>query len=142
VFNARRQQIEETYHVTFDESMEATMFTNTSLDEIGIDDSSRYPLDEFLQDNDPSRQYQSNSDISYYIIPHGPPDLINIEGNQEQNDQDEQINSQPTKESSGNNTETSVPITEPSVPEVPQSQSTHHASTSSYPVAQDRWSRD
>ncbi|GKG05631.1 hypothetical protein Tco_0325717, partial [Tanacetum coccineum] len=27
-------------------------------------------------------------------------------------------------------------------PEVSQSQITHHASTSSYPVAQDRWSKD
>ncbi|GJR75653.1 retrovirus-related pol polyprotein from transposon TNT 1-94 [Tanacetum coccineum] len=31
---------------------------------------------------------------------------------------------------------------EPLVPEVPQSQSTNHASTSSYSVAQDRWPRD
>ncbi|GKB69148.1 retrovirus-related pol polyprotein from transposon TNT 1-94 [Tanacetum coccineum] len=54
VYNIRRQQIEETYHVTFDESMEAIGFTNTSVDEIGIDDSSRYPPDEF-QEDDPSR---------------------------------------------------------------------------------------
>ncbi|GKC86311.1 retrovirus-related pol polyprotein from transposon TNT 1-94, partial [Tanacetum coccineum] len=33
-------------------------------------------------------------------------------------------------------------VWKPSVPEVPQSQNTHHASTSSYPIAQDRWSRD
>ncbi|GKB87169.1 retrovirus-related pol polyprotein from transposon TNT 1-94 [Tanacetum coccineum] len=71
VFNTRRQQVEETYHVTFDESMEAIRFTNTSVDEIGIDDSSRYPPDEFLQEDDPSRQYQVDSDVSYYIIPHG-----------------------------------------------------------------------
>ncbi|GKA99725.1 retrovirus-related pol polyprotein from transposon TNT 1-94 [Tanacetum coccineum] len=71
VFNTRRQQVEETYHVTFDESMEAIRFTNTLVDEIGIDDSSRYPPDEFLQENDPSRQYQANSDISYYVISHG-----------------------------------------------------------------------
>ncbi|GJW49766.1 retrovirus-related pol polyprotein from transposon TNT 1-94 [Tanacetum coccineum] len=48
VFNTRRQQIEETYHVTFDESMEAIRSTNTLVDEIRIDDSSRYPPDEFL----------------------------------------------------------------------------------------------
>ncbi|GJR27159.1 retrovirus-related pol polyprotein from transposon TNT 1-94 [Tanacetum coccineum] len=48
VFNTRRQQVEETCHVTFDESMEAIRFTNTLVDEIGIDNSSRYPLDEFL----------------------------------------------------------------------------------------------
>ncbi|GJQ93282.1 retrovirus-related pol polyprotein from transposon TNT 1-94 [Tanacetum coccineum] len=71
VYNTRRQQIEETYHVTFDESMKATRFTNTSVDEIGIDDSSMYHSDEFLQEDDLSRQYQANSDISYYIIPHG-----------------------------------------------------------------------
>ncbi|GKC17387.1 hypothetical protein Tco_1014169 [Tanacetum coccineum] len=71
VFNTRRQQIEETYHVTFDESIEAIMFTNTLIDEIRIDDSSRYPPDEFLQEDDLSRQYQSNSDISFYISPHG-----------------------------------------------------------------------
>ncbi|GJZ88319.1 retrovirus-related pol polyprotein from transposon TNT 1-94 [Tanacetum coccineum] len=71
VFNTRRQQIEETYHVTFDESIKAIRFTNTSVDEVGIDDSSRYPPDKFLQGDDPSRQYQTDSDISYYIIPHG-----------------------------------------------------------------------
>ncbi|GJT70270.1 retrovirus-related pol polyprotein from transposon TNT 1-94 [Tanacetum coccineum] len=70
VYNTRRQQIEETYHVTFDESIEAIRFTNTSVDKIGIDDSSRYPPDEF-QEDDPSRQYQVDSDVSYYIIPHG-----------------------------------------------------------------------
>ncbi|GJW15301.1 retrovirus-related pol polyprotein from transposon TNT 1-94 [Tanacetum coccineum] len=70
-FNIRRQQVKETYHVTFDESMDAIRFTNTSIDEIGIDDSSRYPPDKFLQEDDPSRQYQVGSDLSYYIIPHG-----------------------------------------------------------------------
>ncbi|GJV77987.1 hypothetical protein Tco_1509571 [Tanacetum coccineum] len=71
VFNTRRQQVEETYHVTFDESMEAIRFTNTSVDEIGIDDSSRYPPNKFIHKDDPSRQYQENFDISYYVIPHG-----------------------------------------------------------------------
>nr|GEX35808.1 retrovirus-related Pol polyprotein from transposon TNT 1-94 [Tanacetum cinerariifolium]GEX37519.1 retrovirus-related Pol polyprotein from transposon TNT 1-94 [Tanacetum cinerariifolium] len=125
--NTRRQQIKETYHVTFDESMEAIRFTNTSIDEIGIDDSSRYPPDEFLHEDDQSRKYQVDSDISYYVIPHGrslieltqenhipevivsnehdfpltedikdPPDLINTEETHEQNDQDDQIITQPT----------------------------------------------
>ncbi|GKC97593.1 retrovirus-related pol polyprotein from transposon TNT 1-94 [Tanacetum coccineum] len=53
VFNTRRQQIEETYHVTFDERMEAIRFINTLVDEIGIDDSSRYPPSEFLHEDDP-----------------------------------------------------------------------------------------
>nr|GEX22866.1 retrovirus-related Pol polyprotein from transposon TNT 1-94 [Tanacetum cinerariifolium] len=70
VFNIRRQQVKETYHVTFDESMGAIRFSNISEDEIGIDDSFRYPLDEFIHEDDPYRQYQANFDISYYVIPH------------------------------------------------------------------------
>ncbi|GJR32054.1 retrovirus-related pol polyprotein from transposon TNT 1-94 [Tanacetum coccineum] len=71
VFNIIRQQIEETYHVTFYKSMEAIRFTNTLVDEIGIDNSSRYPPDVYHHEDDPSRQYQYNYDILYYIIPHG-----------------------------------------------------------------------
>ncbi|GJS11792.1 retrovirus-related pol polyprotein from transposon TNT 1-94 [Tanacetum coccineum] len=173
VFNTRRQQIEETYHVTFDESIEAIRFTNTLVDEIRIDNSSRYPPDEYHHEDDLSRQYQSNSNISYYVIPHGrslteltqeknipkvnaankhdtpynedvegPPDPTNTEGIQEQNVKDEQISNQPTKKSLGNNTKIFVTINESLVPEVIQSQNTNHASTSSYPVAQDRWSKD
>ncbi|GJW16172.1 retrovirus-related pol polyprotein from transposon TNT 1-94 [Tanacetum coccineum] len=71
IFNTRRQQVEETYHVTFAESMKAIRFTNTSQDEIGIDDSSRYPPDEFLHEDNPSRQYQVDSNVLYCVIPHG-----------------------------------------------------------------------
>ncbi|GJZ74178.1 retrovirus-related pol polyprotein from transposon TNT 1-94 [Tanacetum coccineum] len=126
VFNTRRQQVEETYHVTFDESIEAIRFTNTLVDEIGIDDSPRYPLDEYLHEDDPSRQYQSNFDISYYLAsPHtkvveGLPDLVNTEGNNEQNIQDEQIITQPSDSTSWNNTEVLVPTIEPSVSEIHQ----------------------
>ncbi|GJU19166.1 retrovirus-related pol polyprotein from transposon TNT 1-94 [Tanacetum coccineum] len=65
VFNTRRQQVEKTYHVTFDESMEAIRFTNTSVDEIRIDDSFRYHPSEFIYEDDLSRQYQANYGISY-----------------------------------------------------------------------------
>ncbi|GKF76373.1 hypothetical protein Tco_0225817 [Tanacetum coccineum] len=51
--------------------MEAIRFTNTSKSEIGIDNSSRYPSDEFIHEDDPSRQYQTDFDISYYVIPYG-----------------------------------------------------------------------
>ncbi|GJU87077.1 retrovirus-related pol polyprotein from transposon TNT 1-94 [Tanacetum coccineum] len=135
VYNTRRQQIEETYHVTFDESIEAIRFTNTSVDEIGIDDSSRYPPNEFQVD-DPSRQYQVDSGVSYYIIPHGrslteitqenhvpeviahneheilhtedtkgPPNPINTEGTHEQNVQNDQMITQPTDVPSRSNIE-------------------------------------
>ncbi|GJV68940.1 retrovirus-related pol polyprotein from transposon TNT 1-94 [Tanacetum coccineum] len=140
VFNTRRQQIEKTYHVTFDKSTETLRFINTSVDEIGIDDSSRYPPDEYHHEDDPSRQYQLNSNISYYIIPHG---RSLTELTQEKHiPEDKQISNQPIEETSRNNTKTLVPITESLVPEVIQSQNTNHASSSSYPAAQDKWSKD
>ncbi|GJW90670.1 retrovirus-related pol polyprotein from transposon TNT 1-94 [Tanacetum coccineum] len=33
--------------------------------------SMEMPLDEFIHEDDPSRQYQTDYDISYYVIPHG-----------------------------------------------------------------------
>ncbi|GJW87917.1 retrovirus-related pol polyprotein from transposon TNT 1-94 [Tanacetum coccineum] len=138
--NTRRQQIEGTYHVTFDESMEAIRFTNTLVDEIGIDDSSRYPPDEFLED-DPSRQYQVDSDVSYYIDTKGPLDLINTEGTHEQNIQNDQMITQPTDAPSGNNTKGSGSITEPLVLDVTQSHIPNQASLSSHPIPEGRCSR-
>ncbi|GJU21206.1 retrovirus-related pol polyprotein from transposon TNT 1-94 [Tanacetum coccineum] len=144
VFNTRRQKVKETYHVTFDKSMEAIRFTNTSVDEIGIDDSSRYPPNEFLQKDDPSRQYQvdSDPDIPYTRDTEGPPDLINTEGTLEQNFQNDQMITQPIDIPSGNNTEVSGSITKSLVPDVTQSHISNQASTSSHLVPQDRWSRD
>nr|GEX17409.1 hypothetical protein [Tanacetum cinerariifolium] len=113
VYNTRRQKIEETYRVTFDESIKAIRFSNTSVDEIGIDDSFRYPPDEFPYEDDPSRQYQDN-----------------------------QLITQPTNVPSGNNTEVSEPITKPLVPDVTQPHILNQASTNSQPAPQDRWSKD
>ncbi|GJX57032.1 retrovirus-related pol polyprotein from transposon TNT 1-94, partial [Tanacetum coccineum] len=115
VYNTRRQQIEETYHVTFDESMEAIRFTNTLVDEIGINDSSRYPPDEF-QGDDISRQYQVDSD-------------------------NDQMITQPTDIPSGNNTEVLGSIPESLVPDVTQSHILNQASTRSHPAPQDRWNK-
>nr|GEV28702.1 retrovirus-related Pol polyprotein from transposon TNT 1-94 [Tanacetum cinerariifolium] len=139
VYNTRRQQIEETNHVTFDESMEAR-FTNTSVDEIGIDDSSRYPPGEFLHEDDPSRQYQVDYDISYYVIPHGRSVTELTQENHAL--EDDQRITQPIDVPSGNNTEASRPITKPLVPNDSQSYIPNQASTSSHPAPQDRWSRD
>ncbi|GJY01204.1 retrovirus-related pol polyprotein from transposon TNT 1-94 [Tanacetum coccineum] len=126
VFKTRRQQIEETYHATFDKSMKAIRIKNTSVDEIGIDNSSRYPPDEFLQEDDPSRQYQANSDISYYITLYGHS-LIEL--------------------TQDNYVREVITINEKNTPynkdvEVPQYLIIHHASTSLHPAPQDRWSRD
>ncbi|GKB73956.1 retrovirus-related pol polyprotein from transposon TNT 1-94 [Tanacetum coccineum] len=112
VFNTRRQQIEETYHINVMRVWKPLVIALNEQDTPHIEDVK------------------------------GPHDLINTEGTQEQNVQNEQINHQFTEETSRNNTKISVLITESLVPKVPQSQDTNHASTSSYIVAQNRWSRD
>ncbi|GJT79883.1 retrovirus-related pol polyprotein from transposon TNT 1-94 [Tanacetum coccineum] len=125
VYNTRRQQIEETYHVTFNKSMESIRFTNTS-----IDDSSRYPTDEFQEDG-LSRQYQVDSDISYYIIPHG---RLLTEITQENHIPKVVAPNEPkilhTKDTEGSNIEVSGSIIEPLVPDVTQFHITNQASTS------------
>ena len=73
MLNTRRQQTEETYYITVDESTESIRFSSSSVEEIGIDDSSRYPPDEYLLENHTSTQYQDDADVSYYIIPHNLP---------------------------------------------------------------------
>ncbi|GKB12198.1 retrovirus-related pol polyprotein from transposon TNT 1-94 [Tanacetum coccineum] len=105
VFNTRRQQIKETCHVTFDESIEA--IRKTCPEVIALNG----------QDNPKTKDVE------------GPPDLTNTKETQDQNVQHEQIDHQLTEETSGNNTKTLVPITKPLVPEVPQSQDTNYAST-------------
>ncbi|GJV67046.1 retrovirus-related pol polyprotein from transposon TNT 1-94 [Tanacetum coccineum] len=111
--------------------MEAIRFTNTLVDEIGIDDSSRYPPDEF-QEDDPSRQYQVDSDVSYYIIIYGRS-LIEI-----------------TQE---NNVPEVIAPNEPEIlhtedaegpPDPINTEGTHEQNVQliSHPVPRDRWSRD
>nr|GEW30811.1 retrovirus-related Pol polyprotein from transposon TNT 1-94 [Tanacetum cinerariifolium] len=148
VYNTRRQQIEETYHVTFDESIEAIRFTNTSVDEIGINDSSRYPPDKFLHKDELSGQYQVDYDISYYVIPYGRSHTELTQENHVPEDEQNTIQNPEipsgsnTEEPSRNNTDIAVPVVESLVPDVPQSHVLNQASTSSYHVLQDRWSRE
>nr|GEX04486.1 retrovirus-related Pol polyprotein from transposon TNT 1-94 [Tanacetum cinerariifolium] len=47
VFNIRRQQTKETYHITFNESLDAIKFIKPSIDNINIAKSKRYPPDEY-----------------------------------------------------------------------------------------------
>ncbi|GJV23110.1 retrovirus-related pol polyprotein from transposon TNT 1-94 [Tanacetum coccineum] len=48
VFNTRRKQTEETYHITFDESLDDIKFLKPSVDNINIVETERYPPDEYL----------------------------------------------------------------------------------------------
>ncbi|GKC69079.1 hypothetical protein Tco_1114962, partial [Tanacetum coccineum] len=133
VYNIRRQQIEETYHVTFDENSDVSYYIiphGRSLTEITQENH----VLEVIAPNEPE-------------IPHteddkGPLDPINTEGTHEQNVQNDQMITQPTDVPSGNNKEVSGSITEPLVPHVTLSHITNQASTSSHPVSKDRWSRD
>nr|GEW55917.1 retrovirus-related Pol polyprotein from transposon TNT 1-94 [Tanacetum cinerariifolium] len=56
VFNTRRQQTEETYHTTFNESHEAIKFLKPLVDNINIAESERYPPDEYLYPCEPSQR--------------------------------------------------------------------------------------
>ncbi|GJT01786.1 retrovirus-related pol polyprotein from transposon TNT 1-94 [Tanacetum coccineum] len=85
-------------------------------------------IDEFLHEDDPSRQYQVDSDVSYYVI---PPDLYSLNlPKKTMSLNNEQITTQPTKGPSGNNTKISISINESLVPNVPQSHISNQASTS------------
>ncbi|GJV69306.1 retrovirus-related pol polyprotein from transposon TNT 1-94 [Tanacetum coccineum] len=55
VFNTRKKQTEETYHITFDESPDAIKFSKPSVDNINIAETERYPPDEYLHPYKPSK---------------------------------------------------------------------------------------
>ncbi|GJS98586.1 retrovirus-related pol polyprotein from transposon TNT 1-94 [Tanacetum coccineum] len=100
VFNTRRQQIEETYHITFDESPNAIKFSKPSVDDINIVETERYPLDDNLHPYDPSQRYQTNNNDVTFIEPYDFPKLVVLEidvssdhnGQTNQNDQSVQTN--------------------------------------------------
>nr|GEY98684.1 retrovirus-related Pol polyprotein from transposon TNT 1-94 [Tanacetum cinerariifolium] len=54
--NTRRQQTEETYHITFDESPKAIKFSKSAVDNINITKTKRYPPDEYLHPYEPSQR--------------------------------------------------------------------------------------
>nr|GEZ31105.1 retrovirus-related Pol polyprotein from transposon TNT 1-94 [Tanacetum cinerariifolium] len=98
VYNIRRQLIEETYHLTFDESIEAI----------------RRSLTEITQENHvPGVIALNKPEIPHTDDTKGPRDLINTKGIHEQNVQNDQMITQPTNAPSRNNTEGPGPITEP-----------------------------
>lgn len=147
VFNTRRQQTEETYHITVDESTESIRFSNSSVEEIGIDDSSRYPPDEYLPKNHTSTQYQADVDVSYYIIPYNLPQPTISEFIENQQVSNETTTTEPIAQEPSNqavHTEVTedqnlelpqVPVTEPT----PTNQAS--ASSNSYPEPQDSWTK-
>ncbi|GJT30816.1 retrovirus-related pol polyprotein from transposon TNT 1-94 [Tanacetum coccineum] len=121
VFNTRRQQVEETYHVTFDENSDVSYYIishGRSLTELTQENH----VPEVIAPNEPEIPHTEDTEV--------PPDLINTEGTHEQNVQNDQMITQPTDVPSGNNIEVSGSITEPLVPDVTQSHISKQASTS------------
>ncbi|GJS76191.1 retrovirus-related pol polyprotein from transposon TNT 1-94 [Tanacetum coccineum] len=98
VFNTRRQQTEETYHITFDESPDAIKFSKPSVDNINIAETERYPPDEYLHPYEPSQRYQTNSNDVSFIEPYEYPEPVVLEtevssdqnGQTDQNDHNDQ----------------------------------------------------
>nr|GEV28349.1 hypothetical protein [Tanacetum cinerariifolium] len=79
VFNTKRQQTKETYHITFDESPDAIKFSKPSVDNINIAKNKRYPPDEYLYPYDPSQRYQTNSNDVSFIEPYESPEPVVLE---------------------------------------------------------------
>ncbi|GKC10980.1 retrovirus-related pol polyprotein from transposon TNT 1-94 [Tanacetum coccineum] len=79
VFNTRRQQTEETYHITFDESPNAIKFLKPSVDNINIAKNIRYPPDEYLHPYGPSHRYQTNNNDVSFIEPYESPEPVVLE---------------------------------------------------------------
>ncbi|GJY28327.1 retrovirus-related pol polyprotein from transposon TNT 1-94 [Tanacetum coccineum] len=89
VFNTRRKQTKETYHITFDESPEAIKFLKPSVDNINIAESERYPPDVYLHTYEPSQRYQTNINNVSFIEPYECPEplVLETEVSSDQNDQ-------------------------------------------------------
>nr|GEZ62528.1 retrovirus-related Pol polyprotein from transposon TNT 1-94 [Tanacetum cinerariifolium] len=68
VFNTRRQEIKETYHVTFNEVDEVITHTSTNGDEINFNENRSFHNDEFLL----SRRNPSQSTRNYDYLPYVP----------------------------------------------------------------------
>ncbi|GJV89542.1 retrovirus-related pol polyprotein from transposon TNT 1-94 [Tanacetum coccineum] len=79
VFKTRRQQIEETYHIIFDESHADIKFSKPLVDNINIAETERYPPNEYLHPYKPSQRYQTNTNGVYFIEPYEYPKPVVLE---------------------------------------------------------------
>ncbi|GJS79119.1 retrovirus-related pol polyprotein from transposon TNT 1-94 [Tanacetum coccineum] len=78
VFNIRRQEMEETYHVTFSEDDEAISKSCTKGDEINFDENRSFPDDEFLVPRNKVSLCSGNDDYFPYVPAHDPFFTTNI----------------------------------------------------------------
>ncbi|GJR28876.1 retrovirus-related pol polyprotein from transposon TNT 1-94 [Tanacetum coccineum] len=145
VFNIRRQQTKETYHITFNESPYAIKFLKPTVDNINIAENERYPPDEYLHPYEPSQRYQTNSNDVSFIEPYECPKPVVLEtevssdqnGQTDQNDHNDQNDQSIFEHSSSPRVEdtlvqNTIPILNPPLP-IPSVVT---------PVPQDIWSQD
>ncbi|GJZ40891.1 hypothetical protein Tco_0587777 [Tanacetum coccineum] len=87
-----QQQIEETYHIIFDESLDAIKLSKSLVDDIKIAESERYPPDEYLHPYEPSQRYQPNNNNVIFIEPYEFPEpfVLETEVSTDQNDHNDQ----------------------------------------------------
>ncbi|GJS87785.1 retrovirus-related pol polyprotein from transposon TNT 1-94 [Tanacetum coccineum] len=71
VFNTRRQQTEESYHITFDEIPNAIKFSKPLINNLNIAETERYLLDEYLHPYEPYQRWSQDKHS----------ELVNIIGN-------------------------------------------------------------
>nr|GEU94551.1 retrovirus-related Pol polyprotein from transposon TNT 1-94 [Tanacetum cinerariifolium] len=98
VFNTRRQQTKETYHITFDESHDVIKFLKPSVENINIAKNERYPTDEYIHRYKPSQRFQTNINDVSFIEPYECHVLVVLEtkvssdqnGQTHQNDHNDQ----------------------------------------------------
>ncbi|GJR45599.1 retrovirus-related pol polyprotein from transposon TNT 1-94 [Tanacetum coccineum] len=147
VFNTRRQQTEETYHITFDERPDATKFSKASVDDINIFETKRYPPDEYLRPYESYQRYQTNDNDVYFIVLFECPKPVFLETEFEHSNHtiDEPIidNLSNTKDIQ-NSTHLSSPIVEDTSVQniVPILNSSLSIPSMVTPAPQDRWSQD
>nr|GEU60895.1 retrovirus-related Pol polyprotein from transposon TNT 1-94 [Tanacetum cinerariifolium] len=75
---SRRQEMKETYHVTFSEDDEAISKSSTEGDEINFNENRSFPDNEFLVPRSKVSQCLSNDDIFPYVHVHDPLFTNNI----------------------------------------------------------------
>ncbi|GJX76190.1 retrovirus-related pol polyprotein from transposon TNT 1-94 [Tanacetum coccineum] len=67
VFSIKRQEMEETYHVTFNEDDEAISKSSTEGDEINFNENKSFPDDEFFVPRNTMSQCSENDDYVPYV---------------------------------------------------------------------------
>ncbi|GJT99276.1 hypothetical protein Tco_1094794, partial [Tanacetum coccineum] len=77
-FNIRRKELEETFHVTFNEADEVIRHTGIETDDINFNENRSFLYDEFLVSRKPFNQYTWYADSIPYVPAFDPLSTNNI----------------------------------------------------------------